>query len=63
MILVHDDHYIFVCVQYLKTVANFFNPRDILKYVQNIEPIASGKYTENMQNVLLSVRRMRHINK
>ena len=48
MILVHEDHYIFVCVKYLKTVENFFDPPDTSKHVQNIEPIASGKYIENM---------------
>ena len=59
MILVHDDDYIFVCAQCLRPVANFFDPRDILKHVQSIEPMASGKCIENIQKVLFSVRRMK----
>ena len=59
MLLVHDDDYIFVCVQCLRTVAIFFDPGDISKHDRTIEPIASGKCIENMQKVFFSVRRMK----
>ena len=59
MTLVHDDDFIFVYVQCLRTVADFFDPSDISKHAQNIAPVASGKCIENIQKVLLSVRRMK----